>query len=29
MYNPDWVREVIAWVVRQRARVSDCSSLIA
>ena len=29
MCNPDWVREVIAWVVRQRARVSDCSPLIA
>lgn len=29
MCNPDWVREVIAWVVRQRARMSDCSSLIA
>ena len=29
MYNPDWVREVIARVVRQRARVSDGRSLIA
>ncbi|WP_162786812.1 DUF559 domain-containing protein [Janibacter anophelis] len=27
MFNPDWVREVIAWVVRQR--VSYCSSLSA
>ncbi|MGE9781634.1 type IV toxin-antitoxin system AbiEi family antitoxin domain-containing protein [Janibacter sp. G368] len=27
MFKPDWVREVIAWVVRQR--MSSCSSLIA
>ncbi len=25
MFNPEWVREVIGWVVRQR--VSYCSSL--
>lgn len=26
MFNPDWVREVIAWVVRQRAGTSRASS---
>jgi len=27
MFDPDWVMEVIAWVVRQRAGMSHCGSL--
>lgn len=29
MFDPDWVREVIAWVVRQRAVHMDCRSVPA